>query len=228
MKEDVLSITTARTRGAPGASTALCGQGELCGERRRDGGTQPALSSSRYTCQKVRESQNETLKSSKKVNAGSPQLLKWSSSLKQPPRQLSCLLSSLKVGVLWRYLFWLCSNKYFSFILMRTGRSQNHALMSLPASISHPGSSWPVRWRSVFTVTCNQLAMNRADLREKQEEQDSATDYVLATWGYLHLKLCQYRANPTYRCKIFAKAHSRAKVSQTNINRLKAARRIGS
>lgn len=60
----------------------------------------------------------------------------------------------------------------------------------------------------------------------KQEEQDSGTDYVLATSGYLHLKLRQNRANPIYRCKIFAKAHPRAKVSQTNTHRLKAARKI--
>lgn len=97
--------------------------------------------------------------------------------------------------------------------------------MSLSLRISHLESLWPVVLRSVYYEIYH-ISIKRDRFERKQEEQDSATDYVLATSGYLHLKLCQNRANPIYRCKIFAKAHPRAKVSQTNTHRLKAARKI--
>lgn len=97
--------------------------------------------------------------------------------------------------------------------------------MSLPLRISHLESLWPVMLRSVY-YEIQQISNKRDRFEGKQEEQDSATDYVLAMSGYLLLKLCQNWANPIYRCKIFAKAHPRAKVSQTNTHRLKAARKI--
>lgn len=72
----------------------------------------------------------------------------------------------------------------------------------------------------VFTMKYNLSALKGTDLRENKRNR------ILATSGYLHLKLCQNGANPIYCCKIFAKAHPRAKVSQTNTHRLKAARKI--
>lgn len=94
----------------------------------------------------------------------------------------------------------------------------------LPASHTLRACGQPRR--EVFTTKHHQLAITERDFRE-QEEQDPAADYVLATSGYLHLNLCQRPANPTYRCKTSAKAHPRAKVSQTNRERLRAARKIG-
>lgn len=82
----------------------------------------------------------------------------------------------------------------------------------------------------VFTTKYNISALKGTDLRENKRNRIQQQIMFLQcrvtyTWKSVSTH-CQNGANPIYHCKIFAKAHPRAKVSQTNTHRLKAARKI--
>lgn len=104
-------------------------------------------------------------------------------------------------------------------------RAQNQALISLPVRISHLERE-PVTSHVEKCLLWNIPALKGTDLRENKRNRIQQQIMFLQRRVTYTWNSAKIRANPIYRCKIFAKAHPRAKVFQTNTYRLKAARKI--